>query len=88
MQVETMAVKSRLKELIAERNLARIRAGQDELSIRGIAQGAGLSSSIISGLTANRTHRVDYNTLDKLCRFLECSPGDILVYVPEESEGA
>jgi putative transcriptional regulator len=78
-----MAIRVRLKTLIAERNLERINAGEPELSIRSVARDAGLSAPVISGLVNNRTHRIDYSTLDKLCRFFDVQPGDLLVYVPE-----
>ena len=29
---------------------------------------------------------VSYRNLDRLCALLECQPGDILEYVPEEAE--
>lgn len=77
-------IRSRLKTLIAERNLERIKAGEDELTIRGIAEATGLSTSIISGLTSNRVRRVDYGTLDKLCNFFQCRIDGILEHIPEQ----
>jgi putative transcriptional regulator len=88
MQERPMAVKSRLRALVAQRNYQRAEAGQEELSIRGIAQDAGLSASVVSGLMSNRAKRLDMTTLDKLCRFFNVQPGDLLVYTPDESEGA
>jgi putative transcriptional regulator len=78
-----MAIRTRLRALIAERNLERINAGEAGLSIRSVARDAGLSSPVISALVNNRTQRIDYTTLDKLCRFFDCTPGDILVYIDE-----
>jgi putative transcriptional regulator len=78
-----MAIRARLKALIAERNLERINAGEAEMSLRSVARDAGLSVPAISALVNNKTHRIDYTTLDKLCRFFGCTPGDILIYVPE-----
>jgi putative transcriptional regulator len=88
MQERTMAVKSRLRAIVAQQNYERAEAGQPELSIRGIAHDAGLSASVVSGLMSNRAKRLDMTTLDRLCRFFGVQPGDILVYTPDESEGA
>ncbi|MGD8401583.1 MAG: helix-turn-helix transcriptional regulator [Bacillota bacterium] len=30
---------------------------------------------------------VDTRTINKLCRLLNCQPGDIMEYIPEEKEG-
>lgn len=76
-------VRSRLKILLSERNTERLKAGLDPLTIRELAELANLSPSVVSGLTANRTERVDYATLSKLCKALGCSVGDILIYTPD-----
>lgn len=78
---EPMPVKSRLKLLLAEKNVARVGAGQEPWKIRELADAADLSPSVVSGLTSNRAVQVRFDTLDKLCRVLECEPGDILVRV-------
>jgi putative transcriptional regulator len=79
-------VRSRLKVLIHERNLARVRRGKKPLTIRRIAELSGLSTSAITGLTTNRINRYDGNTLQALCRFFNCTPGDILEYLPENED--
>lgn len=76
-------VKSRLKLLINERNGARIRAGQPELTIRQLALDAGVPSSVVSGLTSGRAQQVHFRTLDRLCKALACTPGDILEFTPD-----
>ncbi len=79
----TMAVRSRLKIVLAEYNTARIRGGQEPVTVRDLAAEIELSPSVITGLTSNRAGRVDFKTLDKLCRRLNCTPGDILEFVPD-----
>lgn len=82
-----MTVKSRLRVLIASENLKRAQAGHDALTQQQIAAEAGLPLSVVNGLATNRAGRVDFKTLDKLCRYFRCQPGDLLVYEPEGAEG-
>jgi putative transcriptional regulator len=76
-------VKSRLKILLNERNHARITAGQPEITIRQLAADSGVPTSVISGLTSGRAQQVHFKTLDRLCKQLECTPGDILEFSRE-----
>lgn len=83
--VETQdVVRSRLKALIFEKNTERVRRGKKPLTTRRIAELAGMSESTLTGLTANRLNGVQFSTLQALCRFFNCTPGDILEYLPEE----
>lgn len=43
----------------------------------------GISPSIISKLK-HKTGGLDARTIEKLCRLLNCQPGDIMEYVPDE----
>lgn len=81
----TMAVRSRLKIVLSEYNTARIREGLNAITVRDLAKKIELSPSVITGLTSNRAGRVDFKTLDKLCKELKCAPGDLLVYIPTEN---
>lgn len=76
-------VKSRLKLLINQRNSERIQAGQKELTIRQLAADAGVPPSVVSGLSSGRAQQVHFKTLDRLCKALDCTPGDILQYTPD-----
>ena len=77
-----MTVRSRLKLLIAERNLERIKHGLPEITLRQIAAESQLPLSTVSGLTSGRAGRVDFRTLDKLCRYFNVQLGELLEYVP------
>ena len=43
-----------------------------------------ISSSTVRRLTANES--VSTNTLDALCRILDCELDDIIAYLPDETE--
>jgi putative transcriptional regulator len=59
--------------------------GERKLHQSDVARGAMLSKGVVFDLYHERTRRIDYETLEKLCRFFGCQPGDLLVYVPEGS---
>lgn len=72
-----MPVRPRLKVLIAERNLERIRAGEDPITIRALSAATGLATSTIAALTSGRAKGVEFETLDKLCSFFGIEPGEL-----------
>lgn len=43
---------------------------------------AGVNSQILDK-ALNGTGNIDTRTIDKLCRLLDCQPGDIMEYIPE-----
>ena len=84
--VVTDVVKSKLKVLILERNAERARKGLKPLTTRRIAELTGIATSTLTGLTANRSKGVEFATLQAICRFFNCTPGDILEYQPEQED--
>ena len=79
-----MTVRSRLKLLVAERNLERIKQGLPEITQRDIAAGSELPLSTVNGLITGRAGRVDFRTLNRLCRYFNVQPGELLEYVPDD----
>ncbi len=79
-------VRSRLKLLIAERNIERLRTGEPALTLRQIAADCDLPVSVVNGLTSGRTGRVDFKTLDRLCTYFNVQPGDLLEHIPDAQE--
>jgi len=53
------------------------------ITLRDVAQATGLAESTISRIMSGKHTRLDYSTLDKLCDYFGCQPGDLLVYAPE-----
>ena len=47
-----------------------------------VARATGLAPNTILGLYHDRVRKVDYHVLDKLCEYLGCQVGDLLVYTP------
>jgi len=48
-----------------------------------LAEYVGITEQNISLLKTGRVKGIRFNTLDKICEFLECQPGDILEYKPD-----
>lgn len=49
-----------------------------------VVRGTGLAKNTVHALYHDRVHKVDYHVLEKLCEFLNCQPGDLLVYEPSK----
>jgi putative transcriptional regulator len=59
--------------------LARRKMRSKELSER-----IGITEQNVSALKSGRVRGVRFETLEKICEALQCQPGDILEYRPEE----
>ena len=68
-------------------NLDRVMA-QKRISAGRLAELIDLTPANLSILKNNRAKAVRFSTLNALCRELECQPGDILEYIPDEKEEA
>jgi putative transcriptional regulator len=49
---------------------------------RVLAEAVGITEQNISLLKSGKVRGIRFNTLSKICDFLQCQPGDILVHVP------
>lgn len=49
-----------------------------------LAERVGISEANLSRIKTGRISAVRFSTLDAICRVLDCQPGDILEYVPDE----
>ena len=65
-------------------NLSR-EMGTQRLSVQEVARRAGLHYNTVYELYHDRSRRIDFETLDKLCRALGVGVGDILEYREDET---
>ena len=72
-----MAVISKLGRMMEERG-----TGTVELAAR-----VGITPVNLSRIKTGRVRSIRFSTLNALCRELECEPGDILGYFPDEKPG-
>ena len=67
-----MAIVVRLDVMLA---LRKVRS-------RELAQHVGITESNLSLLKSGRVRGIRFETLSKICEYLQCQPGDLLAYEP------
>ena len=55
-----------------------------KMSLGELAQRVDITMANLSILKNNKARAVRFSTLEAICEALDCKPGDILEYVPEE----
>ena len=55
-----------------------------KISAGELAQQVGITPANLSILKNNKAKAVRFSTLEALCQALDCQPGDILEYRPED----
>ena len=55
-----------------------------KMSVTELSEKVGITMANISILKNGKAKAVKLSTLDSICKALQCQPGDILEYVPEE----
>ncbi|AKR57731.1 Transcriptional regulator, Cro/CI family [Devosia sp. H5989] len=68
-----MPIKVTLNVVLAERNVKS----------KDLANHIGITEANLSLLKQGKVKGIRFETLDAICRYLECQPGDILRYAPE-----
>ncbi|MDO4313469.1 MAG: helix-turn-helix transcriptional regulator [Eubacteriales bacterium] len=55
-----------------------------KMGVTELAREIDITMANLSILKNNKAKAVRFTTLDALCKALECQPGDILEYIPDE----
>jgi len=58
------------------------------MSVADFADAIGITPANVAVLKNGRAKAVRFTTLDAVCRVLECQPGDVLRWVPDEDAAA
>lgn len=60
-----------------------------KVRLNDLAEAVGITPQNLSVLKTGKARAIRFSTLEAICAFLDCSPGDILVYEPggEVGEG-
>ena len=57
-----------------------------KMSLNELSARVDITLANLSSLKNNRAKAVRFTTLEAICRALDCQPGDLLEYVPEQEE--
>ena len=68
-------IQSRLHSLLGDRRM----------KLAELQRQTGVSYGALHNIYHGKSVRIDYETLNALCRALDCVPGDLLEYVPDDS---
>jgi len=62
------------------RSKLSILMGTHRYNMQDVFEKTGLARTTIANLYHDRTQRIDYDTLDKLCKLFDCSVGDVIEF--------
>ncbi len=71
-----MAIVLRLDRMMADR----------KMSLNSLAEEVGISNVNLSNIKTGKISAIRFTTLNGICTALDCQPGDILEYIPDEGE--
>jgi putative transcriptional regulator len=74
-----MPIVNHVGELVKKRKFPR----RKRINVRKVERETGLEYSTCSRWLNNRVTKVDWATLEKWCKYLECGVGDLLEYQEE-----
>ncbi len=57
-----------------------------KISAGDLAAQIGITPANLSILKNNKAKAVRFSTLEEICKALDCQPGDLLQYIPEQPE--
>jgi putative transcriptional regulator len=57
-----------------------------KMSLNELSQKVDITLSNLSILKTGKAKAIRFSTLEKICEALECQPGDIMEYIPENKK--
>ena len=61
-----------------------VQLAKRKMKLNDLSELVGISVQNLSILKTGKARAIRFSTLDKICRILDCSPGDILEYRSSE----
>ena len=56
------------------------------MKLKDLSKATGIAVNNLSVLKTNKARAIRFSTLEALCKALDCTPGDLLEFVPDEKE--
>lgn len=53
-------------------------------TLKELSEAVGISNTNLSILKTGKSKGIRFSTLNKICKFLQCNPGDILEYIEDD----
>ncbi|MDD2393174.1 MAG: helix-turn-helix transcriptional regulator [Eubacteriales bacterium] len=72
-----MAIRINLDVMMAKR----------KMSLNELSEKVGITLANLSILKTSKAKAIRFSTLEEICKALDCQPGDILEFVPDEENG-
>lgn len=66
----------KLKQLMTEKEISEYRLKKEQI----------VGGATLDKLFGRAAGNIDTNTINNLCRYLNCQPGDIMEYVPDKED--
>ena len=74
-------IRSQLRTLMAQKH----DMGGEKITYRLLSEKTGVSTSTISRIVSNQQKMISLSVLERLCRFLKCTPND-LIWIGESED--
>ena len=58
------------------------------MKLKDLAEATGIAVNNLSILKTNKARAIRFSTLTAICKALDCSPGELIEYVPDEKSDA
>lgn len=55
------------------------------MKLKDLAEATGLAINNLSILKTNKARAIRFSTLNSICKVLNCTPGDLLEYIPDST---
>jgi putative transcriptional regulator len=56
------------------------------MKLKDLAEATGLAVNNLSILKTNKARAIRFSTLNNLCKVLNCMPGDLIEYIPDNQK--
>ncbi len=61
-----------------------VQLAKNKMSLTELSERVGITIANLSILKSGKAKAIRFSTLEKICKELKCTPGDILEYIPQE----